>query len=103
MSSHFNLDLEELRRHARSVEGLTERMRKATETCDPGALTTEAFGVFAGFLASSILQTAGLSQDGLGKAANSLMDMGIGLKETLEQYEQVDLDNMFGFTGKGRG
>jgi hypothetical protein len=30
------------------------------------------------------------------------MDMGIGLKETIEQYEQVDLDNMFGFKG-GRG
>ncbi|MEU7475424.1 hypothetical protein AB0A63_05525 [Lentzea sp. NPDC042327] len=101
--SQFNLDLDELRRHAASVERLTDRMRKATETCDPGALTTEAFGVFAGFLASHILKTAGLSQDGLGKAANSLMDMGIGLKETIEQYEQVDLDNMFGFTGKGRG
>ncbi|ANZ36548.1 hypothetical protein BBK82_11210 [Lentzea guizhouensis] len=101
--SQFNLDLDELRRHAASVDRLTDRMRKATETCDPGSLTTEAFGVFAGFLASYILKTAGMSQDGLGKAANSLMDMGIGLRETIEQYEQVDLDNMFGFTGKGRG
>jgi hypothetical protein len=102
MQQMFNIDLDELRTHAASVERLTERLRKATETCDPGSLTTEAFGVFLGFLAQYVLQQAGLGQDGLGKAANSLMDMGIGLKETIEQYEQVDLDNMFGFQG-GRG
>ena len=101
-SAHFNIDLDELRNHAQSVDKLMERMRKATETCDPGALTTEAFGVFLGFLAQNVLEKAGLSQDMLGKAANSLMDMGTGLKETIEQYEQVDLDNMFGFQGKGR-
>ncbi|MFJ5989576.1 hypothetical protein [Lentzea sp. NPDC092896] len=102
MQQHFNIDLDELRTHAASVDRLMDRMRKATETCDPGALTTEAFGVFLGFLASKVLQEAGLSQDMLGKAANSLMDMGNGLKKTVEQYEQVDLDNMFGFQG-GRG
>ena len=102
MQQHFNIDLDELRSHAANVDRLMDRMRKATETCDPGALTTEAFGVFVGFLAQYILKEAGLSQDGLGKAANSLMDMGVGLKETIEQYEQVDLDNMFGFKG-GRG
>lgn len=101
-SAHFNIDLDELRSHAANVDRLMERMRKATETCDPGALTTEAFGVFLGFLAQNVLERAGLSQDMLGKAANSLMDMGTGLKETIEQYEQVDLDNMFGFKG-GRG
>ncbi|GAB2873682.1 hypothetical protein [Lentzea nigeriaca] len=102
MQQHFNIDLDELRSHAASVDRLMERMRKATETCDPGALTSQAFGVFLGFLAQYVLQQAGLGQDGLGKAANSLMDMGNGLKETIEQYEQVDLDNMFGFQG-GRG
>ncbi|MET9232739.1 hypothetical protein [Lentzea sp. NPDC003310] len=102
MQQHFNIDLDELRNHARSVDGLMERMRKATETCEPGALTTEAFGVFLGFLAQKVLQEAGLSQDNLGKAANSLMDMGNAIKQTIEQYEQVDLDNMFGFKG-GRG
>jgi len=102
MQQQFNIDLDELRTHAANVDRLTERLRKATETCDPGALTTEAFGVFCGFLAQYVLQQAGVGQDGLGKAANSLMDMAIGLKETVEQYEQVDLDNMFGFQGKGR-
>ncbi|RAS64099.1 excreted virulence factor EspC (type VII ESX diderm) [Lentzea atacamensis] len=102
MQQHFNIDIDELRTHAANVDRLTDRLRKATETCDPGALTTEAFGVFCGFLAQYVLQQAGLGQDGLGKAANSLMDMAIGLKETVEQYEQVDLDNMFGFKG-GRG
>lgn len=99
---HFNIDLDELRNHAASVDRLTERLRKATETCDPGSLTTEAFGVFCGFLAQFVLEKAGLGQDVLGKATNSLMDMAGGLKETVEQYEQVDLDNMFGFKG-GRG
>ena len=102
MQQMFNIDLNELRTHAASVDRLTDRLRKATETCDPGSLTTEAFGVFLGFLAQYVLQQAGLGQDGLGKAANSLMDMGIGLKETIEQYEQVDLDNRFGVKG-GRG
>jgi hypothetical protein len=102
MQQHFNIDLDELRTHAASVDRLMDRMRKATETCDPGALTTDAFGVFLGFLASNILKQAGVSQDGLGKAANSLMDMASGLKQTVQQYEQVDLDNMFGFQG-GRG
>lgn len=101
-STHFNIDLDELRTHAANVDRLMERMRKATETCQPGALTTQAFGVFLGFLAQKVLQEAGLSQDNLGKAANSLMDMGSALKQTIEQYEQVDLDNMFGFQG-GRG
>lgn len=102
MQQHFNIDLDELRAHAASVDRLTDRLRKATETCDPGSLTTEAFGVFCGFLAQFILEKAGLGQDMLGKATNSLMDMASGLKETVEQYEQVDLDNMFGFQG-GRG
>ncbi|MFS8104354.1 hypothetical protein LFM09_45335 [Lentzea alba] len=98
----FNIDLDELRTHAANVDRLTERLRKATETCDPGSLTTEAFGVFCGFLAQFILEKAGLGQDALGKAAGSLMDMADGLKETVQQYEQVDVDNMFGFKG-GRG
>ena len=102
MQQHFNIDLDELRNHAANVDRLTERLRKATETCDPGSLTTEAFGVICGFLAQFILEKAGLGQDVLGKATNSLMDMATGLKETVQQYEEVDLDNMFGFNG-GRG
>lgn len=103
MFESFNVSVDELRQHATTVDQLATRMRSATDTADPGSLTTEAFGIFGSFLAQAILQIAGKAQDGLGNAADSVMDMGIGIKEVAELYENVDLDNAVGFTGKARG
>ena len=103
MFEMFNVSVEELRQHAATVDQLAARMRTATDTADPSSLTTEAFGIFGSFLAQFILQVAGKSQDGLGNAADSIQDMCVGVKEVAELYENVDLDNAFGFTGKARG
>jgi hypothetical protein len=102
MFQSFNVSVEELRTHAATVDQLAARMRQATDTADPSSLSTEAFGIFGSFLAQFILQIAGKSQDGLGNAADSIMDMCNGIKQVADLYENVDLDNAFGFQGKGR-
>ncbi|MEU4800912.1 type VII secretion target [Actinosynnema sp. NPDC023587] len=98
----FNVSPEEIRAHAGTVDQLTQRMLSATNTADP-SLSTDAFGAFASFLASFLLKTAGVSQDILGQATETIADMAQGLKEVADLYENVDLDNAFGFTGKARG
>lgn len=103
MFDSFNVSVEELRQHAKTIDQLAARMRTATETADPSSLSTDAFGIFCSFLAQGLLQVAGKAQDGLGNAADSIMDMSQGIKEVAELYENVDLDNAFGFTGKARG
>jgi uncharacterized protein YukE len=90
MFDSFNVNPEEIRAHAGTVDQLTQRMLSATNTADP-SLSTDAFGVF------------GSSQDILGQATETVADMCQGLKEVADLYENVDLDNAFGFTGKARG
>ncbi|MFD9734448.1 type VII secretion target [Umezawaea sp. NPDC059074] len=99
MFNSFNVSPAEVRAHAATVDGLSQRMQAATKMADP-SLSTEAFGVFGGFLAEFLLKTAGASQDILGKAATTVNDMAIGLKEVADLYEMIDRDNAFGFTGK---
>jgi hypothetical protein len=98
----FNVNPEEIRAHADTVDQLTQRMLSATSTADP-SLSTDAFGVFGSFLAQFLLKTAGSSQDVLGQATETVADMCQGLKEVADLYQNVDLDNAFGFTGKARG
>ncbi|WP_158842590.1 type VII secretion target [Saccharothrix deserti] len=102
MFDSFNVSPEQIRAHAGTVDQLTQRMLSATNTADP-SLSTEAFGVFGSFLAQFLLKTAGSSQDILGQATETIADMCQGLKEVADLYENVDLDNAFGFTGKARG
>ncbi len=102
MFDSFNVSPEEIRAHAGTVDQLTQRMLSATNTADP-SLSTDAFGVFGSFLAQFLLKTAGSSQDILGQAAETVADMCQGLREVAELYENVDLDNAFGFTGRARG
>jgi hypothetical protein len=102
MFDSFNVNPEEIRAHAGTVDQLTQRMLSATNTADP-SLSTDAFGVFGSFLAQFLLKTAGSSQDILGQATETVADMCQGLKEVADLYENVDLDNAFGFTGKARG
>jgi hypothetical protein len=102
MFDSFNVNPAEVRAHAGTVDQLTQRMLSATNTADP-SLSTDAFGVFGSFLAQFLLKTAGSSQDILGQATETIADMCQGLKEVADLYENVDLDNAFGFTGKARG
>ncbi|GAA2680988.1 MULTISPECIES: type VII secretion target [Actinosynnema] len=102
MFDSFNVSPEQIRAHAGTVDQLTQRMVTATQTADP-SLATDAFGIFGSFLAEFLLKQAGASQDILGQAAETVADMCQGLKEVADLYENVDLDNAFGFTGKARG
>ncbi|GGP34428.1 type VII secretion target [Saccharothrix coeruleofusca] len=102
MFHSFHVSPEQIRAHAGTVDQLTQRMLAATRTADP-SLSTEAFGVFGSFLAQFLLKTAGASQDILGQATETVADMCQGLKEVADLYENVDLDNAFGFTGGARG
>jgi Excreted virulence factor EspC, type VII ESX diderm len=102
MFDSFHVSPEEIRAHAGTVDQLTQRMLSATKTADP-SLSTDAFGVFGSFLAQFLLKTAGVSQDLLGQATETVADMCQGLKEVADLYENVDMDNAFGFTGKARG
>jgi hypothetical protein len=99
MFDSFNVSPAEVRAHAATVDQLSQRMVQATRTADP-SLTTQAFGVFGGFLAEFLLKTAGASQDILGKATTTVSDMAIGLKEVADLYEAIDRDNACGFSGK---
>ncbi|ONI90453.1 hypothetical protein ALI22I_11990 [Saccharothrix sp. ALI-22-I] len=102
MFDSFIVDPDQIRAHAGTVDQLTQRMLSATKTADP-SLSTDAFGVFGEFLAGFLLKTAGSSQDILGQATETIADMCQGLKEVADLYENVDLDNAFGFTGRARG
>ncbi|MFI9010464.1 type VII secretion target [Actinosynnema sp. NPDC053489] len=102
MFQSFHVNPDEIRAHASTVDQLTQRMVSAAGTADP-SLSTDAFGVFGSFLAQFLLKTAGSSQDVLGQAAETVADMCQGLREVADLYENVDLDNAFGFTGKARG
>jgi hypothetical protein len=99
MFDSFNVSPAEVRAHAGTVDQLAQRMVQATQAADP-SLSTEAFGVFGGFLAEFLLKTAGVSQDILGKATTTVSDMAIGLKEVADLYEAIDRDNACGFSGK---
>ena len=61
MQQHFNIDLDELRTHAASVDRLMDRMRKATETCDPGCPHDRGLRRLLGFLARVRPQAGGRS------------------------------------------
>ncbi|NUT93703.1 MAG: hypothetical protein HOY78_16950 [Saccharothrix sp.] len=98
----FQVSPEDIRAHAGTVDQLTQRMLAATKTADP-SLSTEAFGIFGSFLASFLLKSAGQSQDIFGQATETIADMCQGLREVADLYENVDLDNAFGFNGKARG
>src|SRR3954452_9243718 len=99
MFDSFNVSPAEVRAHAATVDQLSQRMVAATKTADP-SLSSEAFGIFGGFLAEFLLKAAGGSQDILGKAATTVNDMAIGLKEVADLYEAIDRDNACGFSGK---
>ncbi|MFC6093293.1 type VII secretion target [Saccharothrix sp. BKS2] len=101
-SESFNVSPEQIRTHAGTVDQLTQRMLAATQTADP-SLSTDAFGVFGSFLAEFLLKAAGNSQDILGQATETVADMCQGLREVADLYENVDLDNAFGFNGRARG
>ncbi|MFI9814081.1 type VII secretion target [Saccharothrix variisporea] len=98
----FHVSPEEVRAHAGTVDQLAQRMLAATKTADP-SLSTDAFGIFGSFLASFLLKSAGQSQDIFGQATETIADMCQGLREVADLYENVDLDNAFGFNGKARG
>ncbi|GAA3847424.1 hypothetical protein GCM10022243_11910 [Saccharothrix violaceirubra] len=102
MFDSFHVSPEEVRAHAATVDQLTQRMLAATKTADP-SLSSDAFGIFGGFLASFLLRTAGMSQDLFGQATETVADMCQGLREVADLYENIDLDNAFGFSGKARG
>ncbi|XVV04425.1 type VII secretion target [Actinosynnema sp. CA-248983] len=98
----FQVSPEDIRAHAGTVDQLAQRMLSATKSADP-SLSTDAFGIFGSFLASFLLQSAGQSQDIFGQATETIADMCQGLREVADLYENVDLDNAFGFNGKARG
>ncbi|MEJ2853809.1 MULTISPECIES: type VII secretion target [unclassified Saccharothrix] len=98
----FQVSPEDIRAHAGTVDQFAQRMLAATKTADP-SLSTEAFGIFGSFLASFLLKSAGQSQDIFGQATETIADMCQGLREVADLYENVDLDNAFGFNGKARG
>lgn len=98
----FQVSPEDIRAHAGTVDQLAQRMLSATKAADP-SLSTDAFGIFGSFLASFLLKSAGQSQDIFGQATETIADMCQGLREVADLYENVDLDNAFGFNGKARG
>lgn len=89
MSDSFNLQIDQLLKHADTVAGLANDARAAASTAQ-AALSGDAFGVIGQFLATLLLQATGEAKDGIAKAAQTISDVNTGLLSTVKAYQDTD-------------
>ena len=89
MSDSFNVQIDQLLKHADTVAHLAGDARSAASTAQ-AALSGNAYGVIGQFLAALLLQATGDAKDGIGKAAQTISDVNTGLLSTVRAYQDTD-------------
>ncbi len=95
--SGFNVNVQEMRVHARTVATLSTQVRSATGAAQ--AVSGDAYGVIGQFFASAILSACGDVLQGIQKVATAIDDVRKGLEDVAKEYEQIDLGNAATFGG----
>jgi hypothetical protein len=89
MSESFDVEIDQLLKHATTVASLANDARSAASTAQ-AALSGDAFGVFGQFLAALLLQATGEAKGGMNKGAQTISDVNKGLLTTVQAYQDTD-------------
>jgi hypothetical protein len=98
VSDSFNVQTDQLLKHADAVLQLANDARSAANTAQ-AALNGNAYGVIGQFLAALLLQATGDAKDGITKAAQTISDVNTGLLNTVKAYQHTDTKHSNVFKG----
>lgn len=101
MGNGFNVNVGEVRVHARTVATCSSQVRSTTGVAQ--LVGDGAYGVIGQFFASAILQACGDVLEGIQRVATAVDDVRAGLEAVAADYEQIDLGNAATFGGGGLG
>jgi Excreted virulence factor EspC, type VII ESX diderm len=88
-SDSFDVQIDQLLKHATTVADMAANARNAAATAQ-AALSGDAFGVIGQFLAAAILQASAEAKEGLTRAAQTITDVNSGLLKTAKAYHDTD-------------
>ena len=91
-SSRFQVDADQVRRHAGTVGDLAGQL-SAVAGALTGGLGDHALGGFAQFLTAGLGDAMTRTAAALGHAASTVDDMGAGLERAAEEYRGTDDDH----------
>ncbi|GLZ43704.1 type VII secretion target [Actinokineospora sp. NBRC 105648] len=97
MGTGFNVNVAEMRVHARTVATCSTQVHSATGATQ--AVSDNAYGAIGQFFASAILSACGDVLQGIHKVATAIDDVRKGLEDVARDYEQIDLGNAATFGG----
>ncbi|MGQ0836966.1 type VII secretion target [Actinokineospora sp.] len=101
MGSGFNVNVGEVRRHARTVATCSAQVRSSTAAAQ--SVSDAAYGVIGQFFAAAIMSACGDVLQGIQKVATAVDDVRAGLESVAADYESIDWGNAATFGGGKMG
>ncbi|PPK70476.1 type VII secretion target [Actinokineospora auranticolor] len=98
MGTGFNVNVAEMRVHARTVATCSTQVQSATGATQ--SVSDAAFGMIGQFFATAILAACGDVLQGIQKVATAFDDVRKGIEDVAREYEQIDLGNANTFAGR---
>lgn len=86
----FQASPEQLRQHARAVDGVGDTFGKAAEAAGQTTLNTDAFGQIGQFLATAVIAQEAQVTDMVQQLAESTKSLAEDVRATADDYENSD-------------
>jgi uncharacterized protein YukE len=98
MGDGFNVNIAEMRGHARTVSECSAQVHGAQGITQQ--VGQDAYGLIGSFFASFILSACGDVLEGFQKVATAIDDVRQGLEAVAADYESIDMGNARTFGGR---
>ncbi|WP_156757597.1 type VII secretion target [Actinokineospora pegani] len=98
MGQSFNVNVQELVGHAKTVATISNQVNAATGSAQ--AVSGDAYGMIGQFFAQAIMGACGDVAQGIVKVATSVDDVRKGIEAVAKQYSDIDAANANTFAGK---
>lgn len=98
MGTGFNVNVQELVKHAATVATISSQVSAATGSAQ--SVSGDAFGMIGQFFAQAILGACGDVVQGITKVATSVDDVRKGIEAVAKEYQDIDSANADTFAGR---
>jgi hypothetical protein len=89
MGNGFEVSVDDLRGHARTVDAVAGQVRSAG-TAAQASVGGDSFGVIAEFFATAVMAASDQVREAIGTSAQAVMDVRAGLTAAADTYQQIE-------------